>query len=135
MSYGQIDHRDHKTPCLSLVSSTLVPRTLIVGQAFQDKIALIRSSLKEKKTWGFIVNTLDEIAWIFNLRGSDIQFNPVFFAYAIITQEAAYLYVENDKLDDKVKSHLESVTLKPYCDVFTDLAHLSAENSSVTLDS
>ena len=45
---------------------------------------------------------LDEVAWLFNLRGSDIDYNPVFFAYALVTPESSTLYINEKKLTKEV---------------------------------
>uniref|UniRef100_A0A8C2IJS3 X-prolyl aminopeptidase (aminopeptidase P) 1, soluble n=1 Tax=Cyprinus carpio TaxID=7962 RepID=A0A8C2IJS3_CYPCA len=54
------------------------------GLTWQDKVTALRGKMAERKISWFVVTALDEIAWLFNLRGSDIEYNPVFFAYAII---------------------------------------------------
>lgn len=46
------------------------------GQSHQDKLKLVREELKKKEAKAIVVNMLDEVAWLFNLRGSDIDFNP-----------------------------------------------------------
>ncbi|KAJ1971105.1 hypothetical protein H4R33_007206, partial [Dimargaris cristalligena] len=87
-----------------------------------DKIAELRRFLTERDAYGFLVSALDEVAWLFNLRGADISFNPVFFAYALVTQNEIVLYLDQSKLGSSVRSHLgDQVTLKPYQAVFTDL--------------
>ncbi|KAJ3057386.1 hypothetical protein HK097_007565 [Rhizophlyctis rosea] len=93
------------------------------GQSVEDKLQKLREEIKKTKAWGFVVNALDEIAWLFNLRGSDIAYNPVFFAYALVTQSEAILYVDAAKLSDQVRSHLGSaVTIRPYEAVTRDLS-------------
>ncbi|KAG5437159.1 hypothetical protein PCANB_001135 [Pneumocystis canis] len=71
---------------------------------------------------------LDEIAWLFNLRGTDIPYNPVFFAYALITNNETMLYIDSMKLDCHVKEHLKNVQIKPYESVFRDLEDLKIKN-------
>lgn len=91
---------------------------------------------------------LDEVAWLFNLRGNEyvfsitaygvhnanlhsIPYNPVFFSYAVVTPTDATLYVNDSKLPADVKSHLEgSVKLRPYESIFDDIKALSTETSS-----
>ncbi|KAJ4302935.1 hypothetical protein N0V90_001826 [Kalmusia sp. IMI 367209] len=98
------------------------------GKSFDDKIADIRKELEKKKSLGFIASMLDEIAWLYNLRGSDIPYNPVFFSYAVVTPTQATLYVDDSKLTPEVKEHLgDKVTIKPYDAIFNDVAALSAE--------
>ncbi|KAJ3042961.1 hypothetical protein HDV00_006268 [Rhizophlyctis rosea] len=98
------------------------------GQSSEEKIQKLREEIKKNKSWGFVLNALDEIAWLFNLRGSDIAYNPVFFAYALITQSDAILYIDSAK----VKSHLGSaVTIRPYEAVVGDLAAYSSQFQNV----
>ena len=96
------------------------------GKTYQDKIEELRKELEKKKAAGFVVSMLDEIAWLFNLRGNDIPFNPVFFSYAVITAAEATLYVDDSKLEDSAKSHLSGVNIKPYNAIFSDLTALAS---------
>src|SRR5271163_2675150 len=91
-------------PMNSLVSYLM--SWLILGKPYQEKIADLRKELTEKKTSGMVVSMLDEVAWLFNLRGSDIDYNPVFFAYALVTHDSATLYIDEKKLTKQVKDHL-----------------------------
>ncbi len=95
------------------------------GQSFETKIESIQASLTSKNCWGIVVSALDEIAWLFNLRGSDIAFNPVFHSYALLTPTSATLYVDPSKVDQKVRAHLGSkVNVKPYGAIFEDVKAL-----------
>ncbi|KAJ3158864.1 hypothetical protein HDU86_002552 [Geranomyces michiganensis] len=93
------------------------------GKSSAEKIAAVREEIEKKKNvWGFAVTALDEIAWLFNLRGSDIDYNPVFFSYALITKNEAVLYIDDSKLTDDVRQHLaKGVTVSPYDQIFADL--------------
>lgn len=55
------------------------------GKSWQEKITEVRRTLSEKSCDALVLTALDEVAYLFNLRGSDIEFNPVFFAYSVIT--------------------------------------------------
>ncbi|AFN82821.1 X-prolyl aminopeptidase 2 [Encephalitozoon romaleae SJ-2008] len=74
--------------------------TSVVGRAFKDKLKEIRSILEPDQT--LVITELDTIAWIFNLRGSDILYNPVFYSYAIVSKDSAKLFTneKNIKMDD-----------------------------------
>ncbi|BDD59494.1 hypothetical protein MAP00_004700 [Monascus purpureus] len=97
------------------------------GKSFQEKISDLRKELETKKKAGFVIPLLDEIAWLFNLRGSDIPYNPVFFSYAIITPTTAELYIDETKLTPEAKAHLgQDVVIKPYEAIFVDAKALSA---------
>ncbi|MFL6609494.1 MAG: aminopeptidase P family protein [Pseudomonas sp.] len=81
-----------------------------------EKLAKLRESLKERGAdWHFIA-TLDDIAWLFNLRGADVSFNPVFVSFALISQQQATLFVALDKVDAPLRAVLErdGVTLRDY---------------------
>ena len=96
------------------------------GKAFQEKIEDLRKELDKKKVAGMIISMLDEIAWLFNLRGNDIPYNPVFFSYAAITPTTATIYINADKLTREAKDHLgKDVAIRPYEALFTDLKSLS----------
>jgi Xaa-Pro aminopeptidase len=98
------------------------------GKDTSDKLAELRKELEKKKSKGFVVSMLDEIAWLFNLRGNDIPYNPVFFSYAIVTPDKATLYVDSSKLSDASKSYLSSnsVMVRPYDAFFEDIKSLVA---------
>ncbi|KIM42178.1 hypothetical protein M413DRAFT_26983 [Hebeloma cylindrosporum] len=101
------------------------------GQSHLDKVAKIREELEKKKQKAIVVTMLDEVAWLFNLRGSDIDFNPVFFSYAVITPDKVALFVDDKQLDESVKKYLgQDVELKPYRSFFD---YLKALPSSLNL--
>ncbi|KAI9139668.1 putative Xaa-Pro aminopeptidase P [Paraphysoderma sedebokerense] len=93
------------------------------GKSFQQKLEELRETLKSKKNVeGIVVAALDEIAWLYNLRGSDIVYNPVFFAYSVVTLSDATLFVDESKLSKEVKDYLgKHVQIRPYQAIFEDL--------------
>lgn len=93
-----------------------------------DKLADLRATLNERGAdWHFIA-TLDDIAWLFNLRGSDVSFNPVFVAFALVGQDQAILFVASDKVGAELGKVLErdGVTLRNYSDVAAALQGITA---------
>ncbi|KAI1074083.1 aminopeptidase-like protein [Whalleya microplaca] len=96
------------------------------GKDVKTKLADLRKELEKRKSLGFVVSMLDEIAWLFNLRGNDIPYNPVFFSYAIITADEATLYIDSSKLNAECQSYLSEngVSVKPYNDIFNDATAL-----------
>lgn len=54
----------------------------------------------------FILGSLDDIAWLYNIRGRDVACNPVIISYALITMEEAFLFVDENKIDNDVKTYL-----------------------------
>ncbi|KAB0490693.1 aminopeptidase P family protein [Pseudomonas vancouverensis] len=89
-----------------------------------EKLGKLRETLKARGAdWHFIA-TLDDIAWLFNLRGGDVSFNPVFVSFALISQQQATLFVALSKVSDELRSVLEKdgVTLRDYSEVAAALA-------------
>ncbi|TEB29897.1 putative Xaa-Pro aminopeptidase P [Coprinellus micaceus] len=95
------------------------------GQSFKEKIAKVREDIEKNKGKALVVSMLDEVAWLFNLRGSDIDFNPVFFAYAAVETDRTILFIESKQLDDAAKQYLgNDVEIRPYEELFTYLKSL-----------
>ncbi|KAI5208566.1 hypothetical protein E4T39_01371 [Aureobasidium subglaciale] len=99
------------------------------GKKFQDKIDDLRKDLDKKKSAGFVVSMLDEVAWLYNLRGSDIPYNPVFFSYALISPTTTTLYIDDSKLTAAAKTHLSGVEVRPYDAIFTDMEAFSSNST------
>nr|XP_031863681.1 uncharacterized protein CI109_000933 [Kwoniella shandongensis]KAA5530753.1 hypothetical protein CI109_000933 [Kwoniella shandongensis] len=78
------------------------------GETVGQKLGRLRDKLRRIGSPGLVVASLDEIAWLFNLRGSDIPYNPVFFAYAILTREDCTLFANPASLDNTVRKYLQS---------------------------
>ncbi|KAK6610854.1 metallopeptidase family M24 [Botrytis cinerea] len=97
------------------------------GKDVKTKLEDLRKELLKKKSSGLIVSMLDEIAWLFNLRGNDIPYNPVFFSYASVTSSSATLYVDSSKLSDECTAHLNEngVSVRDYSKIFGDAEVLS----------
>jgi Xaa-Pro aminopeptidase len=84
-----------------------------------QKLAELRRTLQDKGAdWHFIA-TLDDIAWLFNLRGSDVSYNPVFVSFALIGQDKAYLFVGKDKVDEHLRQVLKAdgIEVRDYTEV------------------
>ncbi|XP_062607855.1 xaa-Pro aminopeptidase 1-like [Saccostrea cucullata] len=77
------------------------------GMSWPEKIQKVREKMQAKKCGALVISALDEIAYLFNLRGSDIEYNPVFFAYAVVTLENIFLFIDEQKLDTEIKHHLQ----------------------------
>ncbi|MBO1541610.1 aminopeptidase P family protein [Pseudomonas sp. OA65] len=100
-----------------------------------EKLAKLRESLQERGAdWHFIA-TLDDIAWLFNLRGADVSFNPVFVSFALISQQQATLFVALDKVDAALRAVLEQdgVTLRDYSEAATALREVP-DGASLQID-
>ncbi len=91
-----------------------------------DKLADIRAAMATLGATRHLVSTLDDIAWLFNLRGADVSFNPVFLAHALIGEHTATLFVGDGKVDPALALRLQAdgVELAPYGDAQQALARL-----------
>lgn len=91
------------------------------GRTVADKLSDIRQTMAQNAASALVVTALDEVAWTLNLRGTDIQYNPVFFSYLVITADATHLFIEDVKVTPEARAHLSqpgvNVTLHPYADV------------------
>ncbi len=105
------------------------------GKSRVQKLEDIRSEMESKSVDHHLITTLDDIAWIFNIRGTDVEFNPVAVAYALISKSEATLFVDPKKVDDKLYQKLQHdwVTLKPYNGIVEKLNALQ-ESDKLFLD-
>jgi Xaa-Pro aminopeptidase len=94
------------------------------------KLAQLREAMARQGATQHFVSTVDDIAWIFNLRGSDVSYNPVFLAHALITLHGATLFVGDGKVPADVKAALaaDGVQLAPYAEAGTALQALGAQD-------
>ena len=105
------------------------------GKSTVEKLSDLRDAMKKNKAQIHLMTALDEIAWLFNLRGNDIVNNPVFLSYALITQDEAYLYVQKEAIKEDTKMGKEvcaalaeeKVQVKEYAEFLQDVAALKNE--------
>lgn len=91
-----------------------------------DKLARLRTVMAERGAdWHFLA-TLDDIAWLFNLRGADVSYNPVFISFALIGPNSINLFVASEKVDSALRSKLEQdgITLHEYTHIGTALRNV-----------
>ena len=105
------------------------------GESFSDKLKRIRQSMKSKNATTHILASLDDIAWLFNIRGRDVKSNPVVLSYAVIALDNIYLFIDENKLDENIKNELskENVQIKGYDEVYNFIKALS-EKEVVLID-
>ncbi|EFA82726.1 peptidase M24 family protein [Heterostelium album PN500] len=105
------------------------------GKASSEKIRDIQQdSLVKENADYMVISALDEIAWLFNLRGSDISFNPVFLSYAIVGRQNVQLFVDETKIPTDVRKELAGVEILPYDSIFSVLRKYCSENKKIWLD-
>lgn len=93
------------------------------------KLAQVREAMARHGATHHLVSTVDDIAWLFNLRGADVSYNPVFLAHALIGPDQTTLFVAEGKIDAPLAAALgaDGVKLAPYADAPTALAALPAD--------
>ncbi|RUS71962.1 hypothetical protein EGW08_020275 [Elysia chlorotica] len=100
------------------------------GSSWPKKVSEVRAKLSEEKASAIVLTALDEIAWLFNMRGSDISYNPVSFSFAVITPETVNLFIDPKKVTDKLRKHLSGVTFHPYETVYKFISTLAEDESA-----
>lgn len=105
------------------------------GMDRTEKFAALREKMKEEGVTHHLFASLDDIAWIFNIRGTDVAYNPVVMSYAVVAEDEAVLFINSDKVEGEVRSELEKdgVTIKDYAAV-TDYLSALPEKSAVFID-
>ncbi|WP_091870356.1 aminopeptidase P family protein [Massilia yuzhufengensis] len=100
-----------------------------------DKLAATRAAMEHVGAGFHFISTLDDIAYLFNLRGADVSFNPVFLAHALIGRADATLFVGEGKVPPEVRERLEAdgVHLAPYANAATALSALP-DGATLLLD-
>ncbi|MCB9366655.1 MAG: aminopeptidase P family protein [Calditrichaeota bacterium] len=100
-----VDEAWDNRPELSL-SPLIVHELTYAGESVASKLQSVRKAMKAHGATVHVLTELDAIAWLFNLRGADVEFNPVFVAYAIVRETTAHLYVDLRKVTPAVRRHL-----------------------------
>ena len=99
------------------------------GETCQSKIARLRKALQQAGAEGTVVSQLDEIAWLLNLRSTDVHCNPVFVAYVLLTQNEITLFTNPEKITPEVADYLKenNISTLPYTDITKALKAYKAE--------
>lgn len=84
----------------------------VAGLTRIEKVAKVREEMIKNNVTHYIVSALDDIAWLTNLRGTDVDYNPVFYAYMIITHEEEHLYINPHKLTSTISKRLAEDGIK-----------------------
>ena len=100
---------------------------IYTGKSRADKLCQLRQQLKSDKTDWIVISTLDDIAWLLNIRGDDIAYNPVVLSYLMVSQDSAHLFVQPESLPASVRTALahDGVRCYPYEEISTHLSQLS----------
>ncbi len=107
----------------------------VSGEKVEDKLRRIREKMEAKDCSAHVLCALDTIAWTFDLRGDDIDFNPIFISYAVITEDEAHLFIDEVKITEEVRAHLEGlVKFHPYDAISSFLGTIAEKGERVWID-
>jgi Xaa-Pro aminopeptidase len=107
------------------------------GRSSAEKRNLVAKVVKDQGNDAFLFTALDSIAWLFNLRGGDVEFSPLLYAYGLLFADSAkaILFVDPAKISDEVRAHLgPDVTLRAYDDVAKALGELHKTIATIGID-
>ena len=109
-------------PSVPLGEAQVMPEE-IAGESAMSKLARLRAALEADGVEGMLVTMLDEVAWLANLRGCDVEYNPVVVSYMIVTLDNAVLYIDDRKLTDDVRKYLsaQGISVDAYGNVWQAL--------------
>jgi Xaa-Pro aminopeptidase len=105
------------------------------GETTASKVEKIRAKLSERTADALVVSALDEVAWLFNIRGSDVEFNPVVTAYGVVTMnEGLHLFIDAGKVASAPPGALDGITVHAYEDIESFLKSLSSRGLKTMAD-
>ena len=100
------------------------------GESVESKLQRVRQALQEKHCQALVVSALDEIGWLLNIRGKDVDYTPCLISYVVVEMDKCTLFVAPSKLDDAAKEYLQRihVGVQDYTQVFAYLQQLSVDS-------
>ena len=100
----------------------------LAGEDVDSKISRVVDALDAADADGLLITALDEIAWLLNLRGSDVDYTPVVIAFAYVSADERVLFIDSEKVTSEVKDHLKKygVKIKDYDDIEKFLGKISS---------
>ncbi|KAI0493160.1 hypothetical protein KFK09_027436 [Dendrobium nobile] len=127
LSVNLVDEVWRDRPAVEIRPVTLQPFKF-AGCTVADKLKNLREKLVQDKAYGVIVTALDEVAWLYNIRGNDVSYSPVVYAYAIVTTDLALFYVDKRKVSSEVHSSLSEndIEVREYNTVSSDVSLLAS---------
>ncbi|MEY8376437.1 aminopeptidase P family N-terminal domain-containing protein [Lachnospiraceae bacterium 56-18] len=101
------------------------------GESTASKLKRVREVMEEHGATAHIIASLDDVCWLLNIRGDDIDFFPLLLSYAIVKKDGVELYVDDSKLDDRIQVELakNQVTIHPYNAIYDDVKGLSGSDT------
>lgn len=108
----------------------------IAGKSFQDKKKEVMEKVEKEGADSFLLTKLDDLMWLFNIRGCDVECNPVAISYGYFTKESAVLFIQKSALDDSVTAYLEEkgIQVEEYGSIVDYLKGLPVEGKIMVDD-
>lgn len=105
------------------------------GESTSSKLERVRQVMREHGATVHAIASLDDVCWLLNVRGDDIDFFPLLLSYAIVKMDSVELYIDEKKLNDEILSEFDknNVNIHPYNDIYEDIKTLSA-NDTIMID-
>lgn len=100
------------------------------GLSLKDKLTILREKMSENDSDYTFIGAPEDICYLLNIRGNDVDFNPVILSYMLVSQDKAYLCIDEDKLDGSVRDYLEEndITIYSYDYIYTLLKNIPGKN-------
>ncbi len=113
-------------PSLPMGKAEIMPEE-VAGESAKSKLARLRAALSTEEVEGMLVTMLDEVAWLTNLRGCDVEYNPVVVSYMLVTIDNAVLFIDERKLTTSVRNYLgeQGIDVADYGNVWHSLKEYS----------
>lgn len=126
-AYDLIDAIWKDRPALSEEPAWILEQKY-AGETTKSKLTRVREYMTNSKASVHVLTSIDDICWILNMRGNDIEFFPLVLSYAIITMEEMHLYIDERKLSEDMKAVFaeDGVVLHPYNDIYEDVKKIDA---------
>ncbi|XP_073270444.1 aminopeptidase P2 [Primulina huaijiensis] len=107
------------------------------GLDVSSKLSSLRAELNDAGSSAIVISMLDEIAWLLNLRGSDVPHSPVMYAYLVVEIDEAKLFTDDAKITPEVMKYLKNsgIELRPYESILAEVESLAAKGACLWLDS
>ena len=101
------------------------------GESVASKLSRVRKVMKDNGATVHVIASLDDVAWLTNLRGNDIEFYPLIFSYALVTMDSMDLFIDEKKLNESAKALLaeNNISIKPYNDIYEAIKKIPAGES------
>lgn len=106
-----------------------IHETIFSGKSSKEKIEEVRENMRKKGAKSTIISSLDDIAWLLNVRGNDVRFNPVALSYCLVKMDYTNLYIDKNKVSEEVRDKLkdEGIDIYSYEDIYKDVKELDGK--------